>query len=82
MLSEAQWCLNTAKPPGGFPAYQMVFGSNPADLFGQADNDEDLMFTQDTSLAWQLVQQWEFRTRAQEADLKEVAISKLRRLLA
>ena len=37
--------------PSGFPAYQMVFGSNPAELFGWADGDEDLTFAQDTSLA-------------------------------
>ena len=40
------------------------------------------MFTQDTSLAVQFAQQWELRMRVLEAALKEVAKSKLRRLLA
>ena len=66
----------------GFSAYQMVFGSNPVDFCGWEDGDEDLLFAQDSSLAGQFVQQWKLRTRAQEATLKEVANSKLRRLLA
>ena len=35
----------------GFSAYQMVFGSNPVDLFGWEDGDEDMLFAQDTPLA-------------------------------
>ena len=66
----------------GFSAYQMVFGSNPADLFGRDDSEEDLLFAQDTSLAGQFVNQWKPRMRAEEATLKEVANIKLRRLLA
>ena len=60
----------------------MVFGSNPADLFGWDDSEEDLLFAQDTSLAGQFVNQWKLRMRAQEATLKGVANSKLRRILA
>ena len=60
----------------------MIFRSDPADLFGWDDKDEDLMFTQDTSLSGQFVQQRHLRIRAQEAALQEVANSKLRRLLA
>ena len=82
ILLEAQWCLNTMLSACRFSAHQMVLGSNPADLCGWEDKDEDLMFAQDTSLAGRLVQQWELRMRAQEATLKEIARSKLRRLLA
>ena len=66
----------------GFSAYQMAFGPNPVDFFGWGDGDEDLLFAQDTSLAGQSVQQRKLRMRGQEATLKEVANSKLRRLLA
>ena len=82
ILLEAQWCLNTMLSACRFSAHQMVLGSNPVDLCGWEDKDEDLMFAQDTSLAGRLVQQWELRMRAQEATLKEIARSKLRRLLA
>ena len=34
-----------------FFAYQMVFGSNPADSSGWEDKDEDLTFAQDYSAA-------------------------------
>ena len=40
------------------------------------------MFAQDTSLAGQCVNQWKLRDRAQEATSREVANSKLRRILA
>ena len=43
---------------GGVSAYQLVFGSNPVDLSGWEGNDEDSLFTQDTSLAGQSAQQW------------------------
>ena len=76
ILSEVQWGLNTLISAGGFPANQMVFGSNPFDLFGWDGRDGDLIFTQDTSLPGQFVQQWELRMRAREAALKEVANSK------
>ena len=82
ILSEVQWWPNTLLSPSGFSAYQMVFGSNPVDLFGWEDVDEDLLFAQDTALAGQFVQQWKLRMRAHEATLKQVANSKLRRLLA
>ena len=44
--------------------------------------DSDMMFAQDTSLASQFVNQWALRAKAQEATLKEIANSMLRRLLA
>ena len=40
------------------------------------------MFAQDTALAGQFVQQWKLRMRAQEATMKGIANSNLRRLLA
>ena len=40
--SEAQWFLDTTVSAGGFSAYQTVSGSNPLDLFGSGDRDEDL----------------------------------------
>ena len=66
----------------GFSAYQMAAGSQLADLFGWDDSEEDLFFAQDTSLAGQFVNQWKLRMRAQEATLREVANSKLRRISA
>ena len=41
-----------------------------------------MLFDQDTSILGQFAQQWQLRIRAQEAALKEIANSKLRRLLA
>ena len=52
------------------------------DLYGWDDSDDDLLFAQDTSISGQFVHQWQLRIRAQEAALKEIANSKLRRLLA
>ena len=52
------------------------------DLYGWDDTDEDLLFVQDASISGQFAQQWQLRIRAQEAALKEIARSKLRRLLA
>ena len=33
ILSEMQWCLNTLVSASGYSAYQLVFGSNPMDLY-------------------------------------------------
>ena len=74
--------MNTMISAGGFSATRMASGSNPADLFVWADNDEALHFSQDTSLSGQFVQQWRLRARPQEAAPKAVADSKLRRLHA
>ena len=35
ILAEVQWRLNALISGSGFPAYQMVFGSNPVDLCGR-----------------------------------------------
>ena len=82
ILSEVQLCLSTMLLVSGFSAHQMVFRSNPMDLFGWEGQDEDLLFAQDTSLAGQFAQQWKLRMQAREATLGEIAKSKLRRLLA
>ena len=34
ILTEVQWCLNTLVSASGYSAYQLVFGSNPMDLYG------------------------------------------------
>ena len=64
-----------------FPARQIVFGANPADLLGREDKGEDLTFAQNTSLSGQFAQQWTLRRTQQEAALAVVANSKLRRLV-
>ena len=53
--TKAQWCLNSMVSASGFSAYQLVFGSNPMDLRGWGDSDEDLLFAQDTSISGQSV---------------------------
>ena len=60
ILSEVQWRLNTMLSASGFPAYQMLFGSNPADFFGWEDGDEDSLFAQDTFTSGQFAQQWNY----------------------
>ena len=55
--SEVKWCLDTTPSTGGSPAYQKVFGSDPVDLFGWGDGDEDWTFPRETSLAGHFVQQ-------------------------
>ena len=58
------------------------FVSNPMDLYGGDDADEDLLFAQYASISSQFAQQRQLRIRAQEAALKDIAKSKLRRLMA
>ena len=82
ILTEVQSCLNTLVSAGGYSAYQLVFGSNPTDLYSWDDSDDGRLFAQDTSISGQFAQQRQGRIRAQEAALAGVANSKLRRLLA
>ena len=83
ILAEARWRLNGLISGGGYSAYQMVFGSGPADSFRRGDGkDGALLFAQGPLLSVQFVQQWKLRMMAQGAALKEVANSKLRRPLA
>ena len=78
-----QWYLNALISGGGRSAYQMVFGSNPADRFGCGDRkDADLLFAQETSPSGHFVRQRKLRILAQEAALGEVANSKSRGALA
>ena len=67
---------------GGYPTYQLASGSDPVDLCVWDDMGGDMLLAQDTSLSGQFAQQWEPHMMAQEASLKGVATSKLRRFLA
>ena len=58
ILAEVQWCLNTLVSASVYPAYQLVFGSDPMDLYGWDDSDDDLLFAHDTSISGQFVPQW------------------------
>ena len=78
---EAQNSVNSLLSSCGLSARLLVCGSNPADLFGWRDDDEGIGFAQETSISGQFAQQWELRKTAQEAALKEMAKSELRRLL-
>ena len=44
VASRARWHLNTLLSAIGYAFYQLVFGPNPADLFGRGDDDEDFLF--------------------------------------
>ena len=78
---EVKWRLITLISGGGFPANQMDFGSNSADLFCWGDKDEDSPFAQDAPLSGQYVKQWKLPVMARKAALKEVANSELCRRL-
>ena len=80
-LAEVQWRLETLISGGCFSVYQMVSGSNPAELVGWGDKNEDQTFARDTSLSGQFAQQWKLRVMAQEAALKEIADRRFRRLM-
>ena len=82
ILPMAQWGLNALAPGWGFSAYQMVSGSNPADLVGWEDKDEDLAAARATSFSGQFAQRWKLRMTARGAALKGIVNSRLRRLLA
>ena len=69
ILKEVQWRLNALILSGGIPAYQLAFGSNPA------DKDEDMTFAQDTSISGQYVRQWKLRMLAQEAALQVIGVA-------
>ena len=67
ILAEAQWRLDSLISGDGFPAYQVVLGSNRAELCGWEDKDEDLSFAQVSSLSGQFDNNgsWERRRRGQ-----------------
>ena len=48
-LSEIQRRLNTVFSASGYSACHLVFGLNPAGLSGCENEDEDLLFAQETS---------------------------------
>ena len=74
--------MDSAISASGYSAIQLVFGSNPAELYGWDDQEGDLLLAQDTSVLGQIAQQWQMRMMALGAALEEVANSKLSRLLA
>ena len=80
VAARAQWYLNTMISASGYLAFSLVFGSDPVDLYGWDDREEDLLFAQDTSVSGQFAQEWELRRMAHEAASKEVANSGLRSL--
>ena len=80
--SEVQWCLNALISGGGFPAYRLELGSNPADVSGCVEKGGGMLSAQGTPSSGQCAQQWELRMMAQEAAQPEVASSKLRCSLA
>ena len=82
IFAEARWRRNAMIPASGYSAFQLVFGPSVVDLYGWDDRDEDLFLAQDTSVSGQCAQQRELRMTAQGAASKEVAKSKVRRLLA
>ena len=82
LIPEVHFCLNTVLSTNGFSAYQLVFGSNPGDNFGWGAEDGDFFFAQNTSPPGQFVAQWELRMVAQEAALRTLANSMLRRIRA
>ena len=53
----------------GNSAVQLLFGSNKVDPSGWDDPDENLLFSQDTSVSGQFARQWELRMMAQGAAL-------------
>ena len=67
---------------GRYSAYQLVFGYEPGDLISRDNKDEDSLFAKHTSSSGESVGRWKLRAMAQEAALKGVASSKLRRLFA
>ena len=81
IIGEVQYFLNAMLIHRGFDARQMAFRSNPADVYSWQDGDENLQFAQDTSNSGQLAHLWELRLIEREVALKEIAKSKLRRLL-
>ena len=82
ILAGVEWRLNIMVSAIGYSVSQLVFGSNVVDIYGWGDQDEDLLFAQDASASGRFARQWELFMMAQEAALKEVASSKLRRFLA
>ena len=82
ILAGTQWRLNNLISGGGLPAYQMAFRANPADLYGVEDTDEDLTCAQGTPISGQSAQWWKPRMMAQEAALREITDSRIRRFLA
>ena len=70
--NKAQFCLNNTLNRGGFSAYQIVFGPDPADWYR-------LDFRQNASASSQFAHQLKLRVVAPEAMLRGMANGRLRR---
>ena len=73
-------CVTTMLNHGGFPAYQLVLGSNPVYLHTSSDSWDDVDCEQITWISSQLMMKWMLRVMAQEAMLKGKANGELRRI--
>ena len=78
ILGEVRFRLKAMSSHAGLPAFQVVFGSNPVDLFLRQDDDSDSQFAYDTLIPGRLAQLWRLNTLAQQWKNADV---KLRRLL-
>ena len=59
----------------------MAFVSSPEALYSWQDTDADLDFEQHASISSQITPKWKLRVMAREATSREMATSKLRRIL-
>lgn len=75
IVFEVQWRLNTLLSASGDSAYQFVFGSDPAYLFGCGGEHGDLLPAQGTPTLGQFAQRWKLRIMVQAAALRKVASS-------
>ena len=80
-MHEIPYWADTPKSNGGFSAYHLVFGSDPAYLNAWEENDRDLDFARDASVSSRLASQWKLRVLAQEAMLKDMDNGQLRRIM-
>ena len=51
ITTEPQYCFSNLIHSSGYSAHQMVFGSNPANLYEWGDDDEDLTFALEASIS-------------------------------
>ena len=67
IFSGVQWRLTSMIPASGRLASELVFGSDPVDLYGWDDQAEDSLCARDISALGQSVQRWKLRMMAPEA---------------
>ena len=76
ILTEAHYCLHSLLSASGYSAYRLIFGSNPADVFGRGGDVGGLLLAQDASRSGQFARRREFRVTAREAAWRDAANSK------